>query len=144
MRRPVIKVVFDTNTLVSAALSKQSVSRKAFEKAVDLGGILASLETIQELNEVLFRSKFDKYVSVEERQLFSINYLAVVKVLPIKMKLNDCRDPKDNKFLELALTGSAEFIVTGDADLLVLHPYRSIHIVSSSVFLDRIEKMGIR
>ncbi len=107
---------------------------------VDLGEILASSETIQELNDVLFRSKFDKYVSVEERQVFIMNYLAVAKVLPVKLKLNECRDPKDNKFLELALTGSAEFIVTGDEDLLVLHPYHSVQIVNSSLFLDSVKK----
>lgn len=140
---PVIRVVFDTNTLVSAALSRKSVSRKAFEKGVDLGEVLASLETIQELNEVLFRSKFDKYVSVDERQLFILNYLALAKVLPITLKLNDCRDPKDNKFLELALTGNAEFLVTGDEDLLVLHPYQSVHILKSSEFLDSIEEQKL-
>ena len=133
-----IKIVFDTNTLVSAALNKKSVSRKAFEKALEVGEILASLETIQELNDVLFRTKFDKYVSVEERQLYIMNYLGVAKVLSVELKISDCRDPKDNKFLELALTANAEIIVTGDDDLLVLHPYHSVHIMKSSAFLERI------
>ncbi len=131
-------MVFDTNTLVSAALSRKSVSRMAFERGVDLGEVLASFDTIQELNDVLLRTKFDKYVSVDERQLFIMNYLAIAKVLSVDLKINDCRDPKDNKFLELALTGNAEIIVTGDEDLLVLHPYRSIQIMKSSAFLDRI------
>ena len=49
--------------------------------------------------------------------------------------VTDCRDPRDNKFLELAVSGRATHIVTGDSDLLVLHPFRGIIVVSPSSFL---------
>jgi len=46
-----------------------------------------------------------------------------------------CRDPKDNKFLELAVAGEATHIVTGDSDLLVLNPFRDIAVLTPSEFL---------
>lgn len=46
-----------------------------------------------------------------------------------------CRDPKDNKYLELAVNGQAESIITGDQDLLILHPFQSINIVTVNDFL---------
>ena len=49
--------------------------------------------------------------------------------------VTDCRDPKDNKFLELALSGKADFIITGDDDLLNLHPWRGIAILSPADYL---------
>jgi len=52
-----------------------------------------------------------------------------------EVKISECRDPKDNKFLELAVAGDANCIVTGDKDLLVLNPFRGIKIISPSDFL---------
>jgi putative PIN family toxin of toxin-antitoxin system len=50
------------------------------------------------------------------------------------VKISECRDPKDNKFLELAVAGNADCIVTGDKDLLVLNPYRGTKIISPANF----------
>jgi putative PIN family toxin of toxin-antitoxin system len=44
--------------------------------------------------------------------------------------IEDCRNPKDNKFLELAITSSANLLITGDQNLLVLHPYRGIKVLT--------------
>jgi hypothetical protein len=55
----------------------------------------------------------------------------------IEESINICRDPKDDKFLELAFSGKADFIVTGDQDLLVLNPFRNIEIITANVFLSR-------
>ncbi len=137
-----IKIVFDTNTLVSASLSKRSVSRQAFGKAINVGTLLGSNETIVELGEVIFRSKFDKLSPVESREIFYLNFVEQVTILPVELKLHDCRDPKDNKFLELAVTGNADVIVTGDKDLLVLHPYRDIPILNSASFLEWLSENG--
>lgn len=130
------RVVFDTNTLVSSALKENSTSRKAFQKAVETSVFLASDETLKEFDEVIFRSKFDKYISLAKRQAFFDYYISLVNIFSVELKLTDCRDPKDNKYLELAVTGSAEIIVTGDNDLLVLHPFREILIVNSTTFLE--------
>jgi len=53
-----------------------------------------------------------------------------------EIEITDCRDPKDNKFLELAVTANASCIITGDDDLLVLHPFRNIPILNASDFLN--------
>ena len=56
--------------------------------------------------------------------------------IDVDMQITACRDPKDDKFLSLAVSGEATHIVTGDADLLVLHPFRGIRIVTPSTFLE--------
>ena len=131
-----IRIVLDTNTLVSAALIKKSISRDAFDKALQIGQLLASEKTLNELADVLARKKFDKYVSLKERQEFYVSYLEIVNMKDIVEVITDCRDSKDNKFLEIAVSGKANIIVSGDADLLVLHPYRNIEILTPRQFLE--------
>lgn len=131
-----VKLILDTNTLVSAALNEYSISGKAFDKANNSGNLLASQATLTELKEVLFRAKFDKYTSITSRKRFYDDYLKLTLILPVDLRITDCRDPKDNKFLELAVAGKADVIVTGDKDLLVLHPYRGIVIMNSAGFLE--------
>lgn len=127
----------DTNTLVSTVLNENSVSGKAFEKVRNNGYIpLASQATLTELGEVLFRKKFDKYAFVESRKQFFADYVDLASILQVNVTITDCRDPKDNKFLELAVVGEAKIIISGDSDLLVLNPYRGILIMNSSAFLD--------
>ena len=131
-----IRIVLDTNTLVSAALIKKSISRDAFDKALQIGQLLASEKTLNELADVLARKKFDKYISLKERQKFYVSYLEIVDMKDIMEVITDCRDSKDNKFLEIAVSGKAHIIVSGDADLLVLHPYRNIEILTPRQFLE--------
>lgn len=131
-----VRVVLDTNTLVSASLNEKSVSRQAFNQAAQNGKVLASGKTLEELKEVLFREKFEKFIPIEERRVFHSDYLELAVVLDVKIEIHDCRDPKDNKFLELAVAGNADVIVTGDKDLLVLHPYQDILILNSASFLE--------
>jgi uncharacterized protein len=130
------RIVFDTNVIVSALLLKQSTSRKAFDKAVAEGHLLLSLATIDELNTVLRRSKFDKYVTEEERLQFLAALVNQATLIEIRVAITDCRDPKDNKFLELAVSGNAIAIISGDNDLGVLHPFRGIPILSPHDFME--------
>ncbi len=58
-------------------------------------------------------------------------------LITIIEQITDCRDPKDNKFLELAINGNATCIITGDKDLLVLHPFRGISILTPRLFLEQ-------
>ena len=62
------------------------------------------------------------------------NFFCIITIKPTET-ITDCRDPKDNKFLELAVASNAPFIITGDDDLLVLNPYRDINILKSGDFL---------
>lgn len=134
------RFVFDTNAIISAVLLKRSVSRQAFDKALGEGELLVSVETIDELNQVLARADFAKYVTEDERLEFLAVLLREVTLVEITVHVGECRDPRDNKFLELAISGAAACIVSGDRDLLVLHPFRSISIVTPRGFLDEVWK----
>jgi len=129
--------IFDTNTLLSAHLIKNSVSAKALDTALNLGKIAISESTFAEFTEVIFRKKFDKYLTNDDR-IQIINKLAIeaLSVSP-QSKITDCRDEKDNKFLELAVEINATCIITGDADLLVLNPYKNLEIISAADFLEK-------
>ena len=81
------------------------------------------------------RSKFDKYVSRENRQHFLTAYQSAVLWVDIAHAITDCRDAKDNKFLEVAVSANASCIISGDDDLLVLHPYGNVQILSPADFL---------
>jgi putative PIN family toxin of toxin-antitoxin system len=129
------RTVIDTGVIVSAVLLPRSVPRQAFDLAAARGPLLVSEETIAELDEVLRRPKFDKYVSEAQRLEFLTALVREAEVVKVVDVVKECRDPKDNKFLELALSGKGSHIVTGDLDLLVLHPFRGVAIVSPQSFL---------
>ena len=128
--------VFDTSSLISAALIPTSINRQGLDKVIDSGKLAISNNTTEELIEVLFREKFDKYfINVEERFVF-INKIENNSILfDPEISISDCRDPKDNKFLELAVESNASCIITGDKDLLILHPFRGIPILNAADFL---------
>lgn len=128
--------VFDTNSLISASILPNSANRKAINKAIELGEIALSEETFEEYKEVVFRKKFDKYFfNNEERyELFNQIKSSLIYFSPSE-SITACRDPKDNKFLELAVAAKACCIITGDNDLLALHPFRRISILSAGDFL---------
>ena len=127
--------VFDTNAIVSAALIKHSVSRQAFDTALSVGEVLVAAETLEELNDVLARPHLARYVTEEERLEFLAVFLRSATLVEVTVEIADCRDPKDDKFLELAVSGGAVCIVSGDKDLLVLNPFRGITIVTPRDFL---------
>jgi uncharacterized protein len=130
------RFVFDTNILVRAALLNDSTAGQAFCKARQLGEVLSSVATAEELNEVLGRQKFDRYITREDRERFLSAFIRVALVIEISETITACRDQKDDKFLELAVTGKATCIVTGDDDLLELNPFRGIPILSAEQFLE--------
>jgi putative PIN family toxin of toxin-antitoxin system len=129
------RFVFDTNILVRAALLSDSTAGQAFRKARQLGEILASVPTAEELNEVLSRQKFDRYITREDRERFLAAFVRVAIVVEVSETITACRDSKDDKFLELAVSGEATCIVTGDDDLLELNPFRGMPILSAEQFL---------
>lgn len=129
--------VFDTNSLISAALIPASVNRQALDKVLDLGKLAISGNTTEELIEVLFREKFDKYfINNEERFIFLNKIELNSKLFNPGISFTDCLDPKDNKFLELAVAADASCVITGDKDLLVLSPFRGIPILNATDFLN--------
>ena len=100
------------------------------DAALDLDFCAFSEKSFAELSDVLMRTKFDRFLSDEERRR-TLNEIALVaKWFTPSETINDCRDPKDNKFLELAAACQANFLITGDEDLLVLDPFRKTRILS--------------
>ena len=131
------RIVADTNLLVSRLLLPQSLPAKAVRKAVDEGQLLVSDATLGELADVLSRAKFDPYVSLEDRQAFIRVLSRIAERVIVTVPIQACRDPKDDKFLEVALHGQAKVILTGDRDLLALHPFRGVDILSPREYLGR-------
>jgi len=128
--------VIDTNTLISAILFEHSNSTMAFNKVKRLGKIPASFETYNELCDVIVRPKFDRYVSLKIRLVILNEIKGLIIFQEISESIQVCRDPKDNKFLELAIAANASCIITGDKDLLVLHPFRNVPILNAVDFID--------
>src|ERR1700682_805657 len=120
--RPRQRVVVDTNVLVSRLLAAESLPGQAVREARRSGRLLVSEATMYELAEVLARQRLDRYVTVGERKYFLRQLARIVEFVPIIHVVRECRDPKDDKFLEVALNGRADVIITGDSDLLGMHP----------------------
>ena len=131
------RVVVDNSALVSRLLLPHSVPGRAVRKAVDEAQLLVSEATLSELADVLSRAKFDAYVTIEDRQEFLRLLGRIAELVPITYTVRACRDPNDDKFLELAVNGSADLIVTGDKDLLALDPFREIPILTPAGYLAR-------
>ena len=130
-------IVFDTNVLVSAALFQQSVPRRAFDRAIAIGQVIVSTTTFAELREVLNRTRFDKYVSAATRTTFLDDFQSATQAIESTEAIRVCRDAKDDQFLELAVSGKARYLVTGDDDLLSLHSFREILILTPAAFLQQ-------
>jgi putative PIN family toxin of toxin-antitoxin system len=129
--------VFDTNTLVSGYLFPQSVPGRAVDLGLNRHRILVSMDTVREFAEVLRREKFDQFLSIGRREELIAKTILQSEFVTTSTVISECRDPSDNKFLELAVDGGASVIVTGDSDLLALHPFRGIPIVAAREYLSR-------
>lgn len=130
-----LRAVVDTNVLISRLLLPETVPGQALRKIVEEADLLVSDETLDELVEVLSRPKFDRYVTVEERQEFIRLLGHIAERVSVIHPIRACRDPRDDKFLALAVSGEADIVITGDADLLVLHPFRGMAILTPADYL---------
>ena len=131
------RTVVDTNVMISWLLRPPSVPGPAMRRAVDEGTLLVSEATMSELADVLARPKFDPYVSIEERQQFLLLLGRIVEMVPILHRIRACRDPSADKFLEVAVNGEADFLISGDRDLVDLHPFRGTSILTPAQFVAR-------
>lgn len=130
------RVIIDTGVIISAFLCKTTPPRQLFDTALREHIMLFSDATLQELGSRLLRRKFDRYVSVAERVEFLDAIPTFCQLIEVTSQVTDCRDPKDDKFLELAVDGRADLIISGDQDLLVLHPFRGVNILTPRDALD--------
>ncbi len=133
-----MRLVLDTNVLISAILVPNSIPAKALNWGEDNGVILYSDATLAELLSVLGQSKFAKYIDADNIEGLSRRIKTTWVYVPILQQVKLCRDAKDDKFIELALNGDATHLITGDTDLLVLHPIQNIPVINPRRFWDKI------
>jgi putative PIN family toxin of toxin-antitoxin system len=130
-----LRIVLDTNVLVSAMLSSRSAPGRAVRLAARAGDLLISAATSREVEEVFHRPKFDGMVSLAARAEFLFTYRAAARMVQVDSHIQASRDECGDKFLELAVDGHADLIVSGDEDLLALHPYCGMRILTPQQFL---------
>lgn len=127
--------MIDANAVVSAALKAESVPEQALKLARLRCTICLSADVRSEIGRVLERPRFSS--RIPQARIASI--LALLDegarwAEPVAV-VTDCRDAKDNRYLELALAAAASIIVSGDMDLLVLDPWRGIRIMTPAEFV---------
>ena len=131
-----LRIVIDTNVYVSRALRSNSVPGMAVNKAWLEATTLLSTATWAEVQAVLKRAKFAAYIRSGTLEPYLEKVQSIATFVPILTPIRACRDPRDDKFLEVAVNGRADAIVTGDQDLLVMHPFRGIAILSPAGYLE--------
>lgn len=132
-----MRVVLDTNVLVSAALKRQSTPGATAHIVEAHHTLLKSAATERQLFEVIARPHFATALPDETRAWLR-NLMARGELVEIHERIAVCRDPTDDKFLELAVNGRADVVVSGDGDLLVLDPFRNIPIITPAAFLQHV------
>jgi len=142
------RVVIDTNVLISAALLPASVPAQCVDWVLANATLLFSPSTFEELQTRLWRPKFDRYLSLEQRQaiLYDVG-AAALWVTPKTSAAAISRDPSDDPFIHLALAGKAAWLITGDQDLLAVAGLEKPAIITSAQALKRMRpgfQTGIR
>ncbi len=132
-----MRIVLDTNVIISAFLIFNSKAQQAYIKALKNSQILYSIDTLNEIFDVIKREKFNKYLQLKDRIKLLIQFIDISEEIQITAKIEECRDKKDNKFIELADSGNANLIITGDKDLLVLNGKFRFSIITIEEFLEK-------
>jgi putative PIN family toxin of toxin-antitoxin system len=129
-------IILDASTLIGAAIRRGSVPDQAVRQAFASDGVAVSEATLAELLDVLSRPRLARFIDPELRD----EMLALLDAFGVfftpATTVTDCRDAKDNKYLELALAAGAAVIVSSDDDLLVLHPWRGVRILRPAAYLE--------
>jgi putative PIN family toxin of toxin-antitoxin system len=129
-----MRVVVDTNVLVSAALKRASLPALALRLLERHGTLLKSTSTERQIVDVLARPKLAALIDPTAIAWIG-ELIARAEQVTIAERIAACRDPTDDRFLELAVSGGADVILTGDGDLLALHPFRGIPVQAPAAFV---------
>ena len=132
-----LRIIIDTSVLISSILLPKSVPAQAARSAIKLGTILVSEQTLAELASVLARPTLAATMRPEQQCDYLAAFTATADLISVSAVVVACRDPNDDKFLALAQSGNADIIITGDADLLALHPFHGVDIISPREFITR-------
>jgi len=130
-----LRIVIDTSVYVSGVIYPLSVPRRAITAAWAEGIPLLSVPTWDELRAVFQKSKLTRLTNPVIVQSFLDQVWAISELVPTTETIRACRDPRDDKFLELAVHGRADLLITGDSDLLALNPFHSVTILTPAAFL---------
>jgi hypothetical protein len=123
-------IVVDASSLLRAALTSRSSARVLLDTVLDRGLLVASREILDEVETVLLRPKFARWLSAGYRQYFVRRIALASRLVEPTVQIRECRDPTDDKYLAAALAVASEswdgtvLVVTDDRDLLVLDPWR--------------------
>lgn len=140
-----LQVVVDTNILVSGVIKPQGTIGEVIQRLRRREyTLLLSRATLDEVVAVLHRPKLRIKYQLNDRILRATLRLIVLRseLVEPDIQITACRDPNDNQFLEVAISGKADVIVSGDEDLRILTPYESIPIISPSQFLAMLDHSG--
>ncbi len=131
------RVVIDTNVFLSGLISTTSTPARVIDHVVASGRLIGTRDTLEELIATVFASKFDTFLSHAKRQVALDRLISLMEIVPVVRLVRACRDPRDDKFLEAAINGGADLLVTGDKDLLALRPFSGVEILTPAEFLTR-------
>ena len=133
-----MRVIVDTNILVRALIKPHgTVGPVLLRLRQGDYTLLYARSLLEELIDVLNRPRIRKKYRLTDRDIQTVVSLTLLRgeAVVLEEQITACRDPKDNKFLEVAVAGKADVIISGDQDLLVLHPFAGIPIVQPATFL---------
>ena len=125
-----LKQVIDTNILISAALSVQGAPAKLVLCALARHRLVFSQATFDELRTRIDRPKFDRYISWDDRERLLHGFNACAVWVEAGAPGLYCRDRDDDHFIEAALKAQADYLVSGDKDLLEAPPVQGLRVVS--------------
>ncbi|HSI78461.1 MAG TPA: putative toxin-antitoxin system toxin component, PIN family [Lunatimonas sp.] len=130
------RVILDTNLWISFLISKR---QKELDVLLESGAVtlIFSQELLEEFLEVSERPKFKRFFKKSDIKTLLAQIDTFGELINVESKIDECRDPKDNFLLSLSIDGKADFLVTGDSDLLVLGKIEITQIVSWAEFISQ-------
>lgn len=131
-----LKLVLDTNVLISAALSSQGVPAQLVRLVLERHSLVFSQATFDELRTRLYRPKFDRYIRIDQRERLLHDFNACAHWVEMGEPAHYCRDRDDDKFFETALMAEASYLISGDNDLLEAPLLPGLRCVSPAVGLE--------
>lgn len=125
-----MKIIIDTNLWISFLLKGRAFKDLLAVLSDERATLVSSQQSIDEFTSVASRPKFRKYIS--ERQITAVLSFILQKaqIYPLENIPSRCRDPKDDYLLELAVVSGADYLLTGDDDLLSMHSIGECEIIT--------------
>jgi putative PIN family toxin of toxin-antitoxin system len=133
-----LRIVIDTNLWISFIISSKLDKLDSFLCQNKIK-IVFSEELITELNKTITKPKLKKYFTDSSIEEMLLTFELFVDLVDVKIKVNACRDPKDNFLLSLSKDGKANFLITGDKDLLELKSFGTTKIITFTKFIEELK-----